>query len=628
MHMARALELSRRLSRPVRVGALAVAVGLAIQAPSVSATSAPAARTSAAVKRVEVKPDLPTRFQISSFNVLGYGHTAPGGDRKGWASGIVRMGWAVRLIQANSLDVIGFQEFQRPQYTRFMELVGSDFGIYPGAQLTNAAMANSIAWRKSQWTLVEANTMQVPYFHGGLIRMPYVLLRNVETGRTAYFYNSHNPADAQGPAQKWRNQAVRLEMALVKRLRTASPGTPVFITGDKNDQSEYFCPMATTEMHSADGGALVNGKCVPPKPTKIDWIMGSREVAFTAYRALRTALVMKTTDHPVVISDAIIPTEPVASSPIKRVVVISVEGLRSSALQKLGTAGTPAIQGLLERGASTLNARTAYESTKGLPNDVSMLTGRRVSPALGGHGVRSNAGTYATVHAAAGGYVASVFDVLRDAGRSSAVFTSKPGLDLLSRTWNQQNGASDHFLPDYGRNKINTFVRSNDDRGVAREVRTALSTRPAVFTFAELSAPAVAGRTSGWRSTAYYNAVRAADVKVKRILFTINNSAALKDQTLVVLTSSSGSGFGHESADHVGNYRIPMVVLGPGVPAGADLYALNPQFTSPGTAQTAYDGPQPIRNGFVANLVTSQLRLPPVPGSTLNAFQSFTVLVR
>ena len=60
-------------------------------------------------------------------------------------------------------------------------------------------MANTIAWQRSTWQLVEARTIQIPYFHGNLIRMPYVLLRNRLTGREAWFYNSHNPADAHGP---------------------------------------------------------------------------------------------------------------------------------------------------------------------------------------------------------------------------------------------------------------------------------------------------------------------------------------------------------------------------------------------------------------------------------------------
>ena len=73
------------------------------------------------------------------------------------------------------------------------------------------------------------------------------------------------------------------------------------------------------------------------------------------------------------------------------------------------------------------------------------------------------------------------------------------------------------------------------------------------------------------------------------------------------------------------DYRIPFFATGPSVPAGTDVYALNPQLTKPGADRVGYDGPQPVRNGFVANLVTTALGMPRVPGSTLDSDQSFTV---
>jgi hypothetical protein len=56
-------------------------------------------------------------------------------------------------------------------------------------------------------------------------------------------------------------------------------------------------------------------------------------------------------------------------------------------------------------------------------------------------------------------------------------------------------------------------------------------------------------------------------------------------------------------------------VWGAGVEPGADLYDLNPQLADPGDAQPGYDDPPPVRNGFVANLVTQVLGLDPVDGS-------------
>ena len=67
------------------------------------------------------------------------------------------------------------------------------------------------------------------------------------------------------------------------------------------------------------------------------------------------------------------------------------------------------------------------------------------------------------------------------------------------------------------------------------------------------------------------------------------------------------------------------MVMGPGVPAGASLYAMNPQYRNPGSDRVGYNATPPIRNGFVANLVTTALGMPALPGSEFNARQDFTV---
>jgi hypothetical protein len=67
-------------------------------------------------------------------------------------------------------------------------------------------------------------------------------------------------------------------------------------------------------------------------------------------------------------------------------------------------------------------------------------------------------------------------------------------------------------------------------------------------------------------------------------------------------------------------------VTGPGVPAGGDLYAMNPGYTDPGSANPDYSSGNPIRNAFVANLATKMLGLPPLPGSRMGYAQDLTVL--
>ena len=607
--------------------ALALTLGLVVAATTQVPTATAAPSTAAA--RIESTSDLPTTFAVSSFNLLGYGHTAASGTRKGWADGVTRMKWATQLMADHSLDLIGFQEMQKPQFKEFEKLVGSTYDLYPGNQLTTAAMANSIAWRRSMWKLIETRTMAVPYFHGNTIRMPYVLLQNRQTGREVWVYNSHNAADAHGPAQKWRNAATQLEVQLVNQLRTDYPEIPVLITGDKNDRDEYFCPLVTqTEMQAANGGGVSDGRCVTPANMPVDWTLGSSDVLFTSWLADRSRLVRRTTDHPLVVSQAYLPSLAVQQTETDHAVVLAIDGLRSKSLSSAWAHLAPRIHSLIATGASTLNARMAPERAKSLPNDVSILTGRPINPALGGHGVGWTSDPGTTVAAAAGGYVPSVFDRVHNYGLDTALFGTDPGLARLDASWNASTGAADVLGLDDGRDKITQFTPATTDDALVPSVLSSLATAPRAFTYVQLSALRTAGDKYGWLSRQYTAALQRTDVLVGQILDQIAASETLNGHTLVVVTAErggTGATTGIKSA--FGTIRVPFIVAGPGVAAASDLYALNPQLTNPGRTNPGYSSPQqPVRNGFVANLVTKQLGLPPVAGSTLDADQAFTVL--
>lgn len=90
-----------------------------------------------------------------------------------------------------------------------------------------------------------------------------------------------------------------------------------------------------------------------------------------------------------------------ADDPVSRVVAISVDGLNPNAIRTLGASGAPNFHRLIREGAVTLNARTAREQTRTLPNHTSMLTGRRIDARSGGHGITMNSDTGTTVHRAA-----------------------------------------------------------------------------------------------------------------------------------------------------------------------------------------------------------------------------------
>ena len=87
-----------------------------------------------------------------------------------------------------------------------------------------------------------------------------------------------------------------------------------------------------------------------------------------------------------------------------------------------------------------------------------------------------------------------------------------------------------------------------------------------------------------------------------------------------------GLGAGHADPRRYADYRVPFLVWGPGVPAGADLYALNPTYADPGNRRVGYAAAlQPVRNGDVGNLVLDVLGLPAIPHSELDAAQDLEV---
>jgi hypothetical protein len=313
--------------------------------------------------------------------------------------------------------------------------------------------------------------------------------------------------------------------------------------------------------------------------------------------------------------------------PIKHVIGISIDGLNPRAIEELGKSRTPAFHRLMREGAFTLNARTVRERTSTTPNHTAMLTGRRVDAKHGGHGYTENVDNGGTIHQAAGHYVASVFDVVHDNGGSTAFFGAKSKFRLYKRTWNT-HGARDRVGRNNGRAKIDRFTIDRNNTRLTSKVTAELRRKPRDFTFVHLSLPDRVGHASGFMGRQYLDAVRRTDRLVGRILNTVADRPELRRHTLVILTADHGGrGASHYNASRLQNFRIPFMAWGPGVPAGRNLYGLNPTFRSPGSSRTSYHGKQPIRNGDLANLATDALDLPRVPGSqfdrprTLNLFR-------
>jgi endonuclease/exonuclease/phosphatase family metal-dependent hydrolase len=285
-----ALSARRRLR--ARVAAVAVALSLA-------GGLAPAQQSATAAARVMSEP-----FTVASFNVLGASHTE--NPDRGFATYPSRMRRTVALINRRGFDIVGFQEYQKPQHELFVKLTAGSWGVYPGLSEGRRPVQNSIVWRTAEWTLVEKRLYKIPYFYGKLVDQPYVKLRHKQSGREVWVINTHNPADSRGPAQQYRDRAVQIQIDLANRLEAT--GSPVFLTGDFNDREEAFCPItARTNLKAAAGGGWVDGRCQPPRYTRVDWVFLSRPVDVLRYVFLDNAETNYITDHPVVYGEVSMP---------------------------------------------------------------------------------------------------------------------------------------------------------------------------------------------------------------------------------------------------------------------------------------------------------------------------------
>ena len=294
---------------------------------------------------------------------------------------------------------------------------------------------------------------------------------------------------------------------------------------------------------------------------------------------------------------------------------ISIDGLNPDAIRQLGVARTPALHRMMAEGASTLNARTAYERTETLPNHTGMLTGRRVLSSRGHH-IDFNVDNGGTVHEEAGRYATSLFDVVHNRGGRTALYSAKEKFALYDRSWGPEHGAEDPVGADHGTDKIDHYYLGTS-RGITDKVVRRLETDPLEAMFLHIALPDRAGHEFGFMGTRYLDAVERSDRLVGKVLDAVT-AQYLRNRVTVVLTSDHGGAkVGHYDADSLANYRIPFLAWGAGVARGTDLYELNSERTDPGTGRPHYRDAPPIRNTDLASLVTTLLGHRAVPGGQL-----------
>ena len=325
---------------------------------------------------------------------------------------------------------------------------------------------------------------------------------------------------------------------------------------------------------------------------------------------------------------------PAAAQGDRHVLHISVDGLGSHWLAALSNAGKlPTFARLQREGAWTHNARADTDSTLTLPNHLSMLTGRPVGDKFGvsGSGHRWTADTTqpvgASVHQNAGYYLASTFDVAHDYGLSTALYASRERLNIINHSYGAAEGAPDFAGEDNGPQKIDAYINFDlNSSGMLDVLLADMAAAPARYAFVQFNDADSNGRAHGWGSAQYNGALTDIDGYLARILDAISASPTLRGNTYIVLSSDhGGSGTSNSATGNALNYTVPLIVWGPGIPANADLYALNaPQAANPGQAQSPYAAApgQPIRNGDSGNCAMRLLGLPAIAGTRLNALLS------
>jgi hypothetical protein len=316
-----------------------------------------------------------------------------------------------------------------------------------------------------------------------------------------------------------------------------------------------------------------------------------------------------------------------AGDSIQYVIHISVDGLRPDAVTFLGPLGAPHFHRLRIEGAYTDNARTDYDFTNTLPNHTCMLTGRPVN-GPDGHNVDFNSDTGGTIADAHGSYVAGVFDVLHDRGFGTAMYASKSKFALFDRSWNEVNGASDTVGADDGRDKIDRYVYDSETSTLTDTFLADVISGLYTYSFVHYVDPDGTGHSYGWSSPEYYDVVMAIDGYLGSIFDLVENDPVLLNKTAIILTADhGGQGTGHSDPTSPANYTIPCYIWGSGIPAGDDLYRLNPSSRlDPGGGRPDYDAePQPIRNGGTGNLALDLLGLPAIPGSSIDGLQDLDV---
>ena len=229
----------------------------------------------------------------------------------------------------------------------------------------------------------------------------------------------------------------------------------------------------------------------------------------------------------------------------KKVLLISIDGLRPDALQK-----SPYFSQLASMARYSMTAETIYPSVT-LPAHTSMFHG--VSPTL--HGVTDNDFTPKS------SLGSGLTEVLVNAGRSCAMFYDWKTLEKLTRIPSQVK-----MTYNSGSRKPAGMEKYQEsaDLSTAAAIEH-ITSSPTDFTFLYYGLTDEMGHTYAWMSDKYTWAIDYVLANVLRVLEVVG------DEYVVIITADHGGG-GEKPKDHgsstAEDMTIPLLIIGEGYEAG------------------------------------------------------------
>jgi len=218
------------------------------------------------------------------------------------------------------------------------------------------------------------------------------------------------------------------------------------------------------------------------------------------------------------------------------VIIIIIDGLRPDLIT---AERTPALQRLVDEGASTLEAKTVRPSIT-LPAITSMLTGLRPRD----HGV-----TWNDYDPGKGSVTATtIFDLAHRAGVSTAFFSGKVKVRHAVRS-ESLDAESVRFLP---------------DASVAILARTHLEEHQPGLMLVHLPNVDRAGHQYGWRSDEQKKTLIATDLAIASILQVVESGVLDGPVRLIVTADHGGEGKNHQRLLR-GNETVPWLLWGDGI---------------------------------------------------------------